>query len=189
MSIITIENLIHDLIIEVVKANDDIVDPNDLADLVLDQLNISELRDYSRQPIVDKIKYLRRNINWTEKRLDSISIARNGDLSQTDRRVRVRLSEKEMLVDLKRASTDVERIACYRRLEDLEFKIEDGREVRWGDATVEDHRSRLRILYPRLGGLQETISLHEEAIRLIQITPGVTTLREIGKANNGTVSS
>ena len=61
------------------------------------------------------------------------------------------------------------------------FKLYDGREVSWGQATVEQHRQRLERLRVQRHGLTQTIERHEEAIRTCE-EHGVDRLADIGAA-------
>lgn len=58
------------------------------------------------------------------------------------------------------------------------FPVGDGRRVFWGEATVNDHRDRIRFLRDHIAGVERTISEHEEAILLIE-SHGVSCLNEI----------
>ncbi len=58
------------------------------------------------------------------------------------------------------------------------FVVGDGRTVRWGEATVDDHRKRIALLESLRSGIARTISFHEEAIAAIT-QAGVTCLDEV----------
>lgn len=48
------------------------------------------------------------------------------------------------------------------------FSTGDGRKVRWGDATVADHRKRVEWMQKHIGACEDDMALHEEAITLLQ---------------------
>jgi hypothetical protein len=61
------------------------------------------------------------------------------------------------------------------------FATVDGRFVTWGEATVEDHESRLEWLRGQVAALNEDVDRHEQAIKLIR-EHGVTCLAEVEAA-------
>ena len=58
------------------------------------------------------------------------------------------------------------------------FALPDGRRVAWGEATIDDHRERIEMLNKLAGGINETISRHEQSIADI-VAAGVKCLAEI----------
>lgn len=48
------------------------------------------------------------------------------------------------------------------------FALGDGRMVTWGEATIDDHTARLRVLGGNVLGNLETMALHEQAIDLLR---------------------
>lgn len=61
---------------------------------------------------------------------------------------------------------------------DTEFKLGDGTKVRWGDATLDDHLTRITYMTKMIEGHQEDVRLHEQIVALITES-GARTLREI----------
>lgn len=57
------------------------------------------------------------------------------------------------------------------------FSVGDGREVTWGDATVEDHEARIAFLELQARGLMDTVERHRASIALITAA-GATCLKE-----------
>ena len=55
------------------------------------------------------------------------------------------------------------------------------RYVTWGEATVEDHRSRIAFLASLRNGIDATIQRHADAIEQIEAA-GVATLADLGRA-------
>lgn len=47
------------------------------------------------------------------------------------------------------------------------FPVEDGRFVTWGEATIEDHHSRIALLTKIRNGIDDTIERHEAALKLL----------------------
>lgn len=78
-------------------------------------------------------------------------------------------------------STPVDRIDARKRLLDERFHLPNGRSVRWGDATVADHRERIDMQERLRGGIAVEIGRHTAAIAEIEAA-GVTCLREIAVA-------
>jgi len=58
-----------------------------------------------------------------------------------------------------------------------EFALGDGRRVTWGDATSEDHVSRINLMRKRIEGIEGDIELHESVLGILSDL-GVSTLRE-----------
>jgi hypothetical protein len=59
-------------------------------------------------------------------------------------------------------------IAARKSLLDEFFALGDGRTVRWGEASVDDHRERIAMLRRNVSGIEATIELHEDAIAQIE---------------------
>lgn len=92
------------------------------------------------------------------------------------------------------------RLATRRRNDDFEGEATDpaasrtsylskrfavcagGKYVTWGEATVEDHRSRVEFLRGLVRGTERTINDHLGAIHDIETTPGATCLADIRAA-------
>lgn len=58
------------------------------------------------------------------------------------------------------------------------FALGDGRRVRWGEATAQDHQDRIDFLTKQIRGTQQTIGRHAAAIELIS-TANVSCLDEV----------
>lgn len=58
------------------------------------------------------------------------------------------------------------------------FAVGEGRQVSWGDATVNDHLTRIQLLLSQAGGNVSTANRHKAAIHLLQKN-GVKTLNEV----------
>lgn len=69
-------------------------------------------------------------------------------------------------------------IQARKQLAEEFFALGDGRRVRWGEATVEEHRQRIEMLERMRAGLADTVALHAEAIAAIEAA-GVVCLDEI----------
>lgn len=65
-----------------------------------------------------------------------------------------------------------------RNLLDRSIRLDDGRFVPWGEATVEDHRNRIAYLQRLADGIERTISVHRLAIATITAAK-VETLGEL----------
>lgn len=92
-------------------------------------------------------------------------------------------AERDQKVPSRRRTLGMEPqpIDARQRLLDETFATGDGRHVRWGDATVDDHAARIAMLSKLCGGITQTIARHEEAISTIR-RAGATCLREIEEA-------
>lgn len=66
----------------------------------------------------------------------------------------------------------------FRALYDESFSLADGRDVKWGDATIEEHEQRIAMLESMQRGIAEAIGHHVQAISLIR-AEGVERLRDI----------
>lgn len=60
------------------------------------------------------------------------------------------------------------RIEALRKLHNETFRIGDGTEVMWGQATIAEHRARLNMLRNQQTGLTQTITQHETAVALLR---------------------
>ena len=58
------------------------------------------------------------------------------------------------------------------------FAVGDGRYVLWGEATIEDHRSRIAMLTSLRNGIDDTIDRHNQAVKIL-ITAKATCLNDI----------
>jgi len=65
------------------------------------------------------------------------------------------------------------------------FSLGKGRWVRWGEATVADHRERIEYLTRHRDGVDTTIGRHAHAIAVIEATPGATCLDDITTTSEG----
>lgn len=67
-----------------------------------------------------------------------------------------------------------------KQLLDETFSVGGGRpRILWGRATREDHLERIAYFTRAIVGHQDTIRQHEEAIALIDATPGATCLNDV----------
>lgn len=68
------------------------------------------------------------------------------------------------------ASKDASKTSPLLRAELLAetFALGDGRRVRWGEATEEDHAARIEFLTRQIRGTQQTIGRHASAIDLLR---------------------
>lgn len=69
-------------------------------------------------------------------------------------------------------------VLARKELREQTFALGDTQRVRWGEATVEQHRQRIEMLDAMRLGLEKTIARHAAAIEQIQAA-GVTCLDEI----------
>lgn len=67
---------------------------------------------------------------------------------------------------------------AFRALFDCTFKIGDGSQATWAEATEEQHLARIAMLEKLRAGLDATIDRHREAVRLIR-SHGVACLAQI----------
>jgi len=67
---------------------------------------------------------------------------------------------------------------AFQALFDCTFKIGDGSEATWAEATEEQHLARIAMLEKLRAGLDATIDRHREAVRLIR-AHGVACLAQI----------
>lgn len=67
---------------------------------------------------------------------------------------------------------------AFAALFDKSFKLGDGTEATWGEATVEQHEQRLAMLTKLRDGLNSTIDRHTEAIHVLR-TSGARCLAEV----------
>src|SRR6266496_3018364 len=65
-------------------------------------------------------------------------------------------------------------------LRNVTVRLFDGRTLRWGELTVEDHEQRIAGLQRGVKGITQTIERHRWAIRMIQ-RHHVRTLDEVGE--------
>lgn len=73
---------------------------------------------------------------------------------------------------------DEVRLEITAELLGTSFALHDGRMVTWGEATVEDHQTRLKALSENIIGNFTTMALHEQAIEALD-TAGVRTLSDV----------
>ena len=78
------------------------------------------------------------------------------------------------------ASSPMLRAALLLRV----FAVGDGRLVRWGEATVDDHQLRIDFLTRQIIGTQETIGRHADSIVLIT-SHDVKCLDEVASLSEG----
>jgi hypothetical protein len=69
-------------------------------------------------------------------------------------------------------------VQARKEMAEAFFALGDGTEVRWGEATVEQHRQRIDMLVKMQSGLGVTIARHESAIAEIEAA-GVSCLDEV----------
>jgi len=62
------------------------------------------------------------------------------------------------------------------------FSLGDGRQVTWGEATIEEHQTRIENLQKHVKAVSETILRHEKAVRRLK-KHKVTCLNELGEDN------
>lgn len=80
-----------------------------------------------------------------------------------------------------RHSVEVEtRLKLTAELLESSFALGDGVMVSWGDATVEQHRKRMDLLFRNAEGNVRTASRHEIAVQMIEAS-GVSSLRQVAK--------
>jgi len=65
----------------------------------------------------------------------------------------------------------------FRALAAERFSMGNGENVRWMEATVDDHLARIAYLTKMRNGIDDTIERHRAAVHLIQ-SAGVTTLEQ-----------
>lgn len=69
-------------------------------------------------------------------------------------------------------------VQARKEMAEAFFALGDGTRVRWGEATVAQHRQRIAMLEKMRAGLSETVARHEAAISEIEAA-GVSCLDEI----------
>lgn len=72
----------------------------------------------------------------------------------------------------------IDDLALRKELLSESFVLPDGRFVRWGAATIEDHQARIGMLLHHIAGVELTVERHRAATNEI-LTQGVTCLDEI----------
>jgi hypothetical protein len=87
-----------------------------------------------------------------------------GDYCQQYERGRVRNVEAQATRSGKRVDPTGER----RQLLDESFAVGDGRRVKWGEATVADHRARIEMLTKLRDGIDATLVRHMDAISQLE---------------------
>lgn len=87
-------------------------------------------------------------------------------------------AEMRVLVD---RIADTIRLEVTQELLDSEFALGDGRQVRWGSATVAEHEQRIDMLERNAVANAEAAARHRAAIDLLKAN-GATSLGEIGVA-------
>lgn len=70
------------------------------------------------------------------------------------------------------------RLKVTAELLSASFALGDGRTVTWGDATIEDHHTRIGLLQRQLIGTGDAIARHEAAVSMI-VEAGVARLGEV----------
>jgi hypothetical protein len=125
---------------------------------------IAEVPELCVDPLADRIEHL-----WREG-------ARREERAQLDRFVaavaaRVGVMEQPGIVAPKASNASL-------LFPSGTFALGDGTRVTWGRATVEQHEQRIALLRKLIAGLEQTIAMHEAAIRLLRAT-GARCLEEI----------
>lgn len=95
------------------------------------------------------------------------------------RRQPVRNAERSAFKKITNAlGSAVDVVAMRAALADETFALGDGRRVKWGEATVEQHAERIVMLEKLVAGTQRTIEQHRDAVEMIEVA-GVACLNEI----------
>ncbi len=92
------------------------------------------------------------------------------------RRARTRHLERTSMIGLRVVSESV--VTQRAKLANEFFVLADGRLVSWAQATVADHEERIAMQLRLIGGIEETIVRHREAIDVIS-EAGVSCLAEV----------
>lgn len=97
---------------------------------------------------------------------------------ETLRRAPVRQTERRVFGQARTLGETVDVVALRAELSAEFFSLGDGRRVRWGEATVEQHRERIDLLEKQIAGIRYTVDAHAQAIVEIEAA-GVSCLDEI----------
>lgn len=143
---------LQELIGEALKGTPD-ADPHDIAASIFGEVETDDL-----------LRLIAREVEWTQR-----GLARAVEHeAMTDFRNRFSGPLPPQLQD------DPGLSALFRS----KFSLGDGRDIAWGEATVEQHEQRIAFLEKQRDGISRTIAQHQSAIKTIR-QAGVSCLNDL----------
>jgi hypothetical protein len=153
--------------------------------------NIKLDASISARSIVDKAKR-QRNLDLEEVLVRAVAHLieqRRRAITREQERPKEERRTERVIEDIARAieaHTEKVTIAAFDKLLAVEFALPGGKRVAWGEATIAQHRARVKFDKGQIGGLLEDAAQHESAIETIR-AGHVQRLNDLRSRNHGPV--